>query len=122
MRVWRINPADISSDSLSVPFWEIPGNALNVATGKIRGETVFATALLAPNPTVKGQYDVIYRIYGMSEGDIHCLWEAIRFGYGLAGVEGGFFLADMNNDGNDELITTAGDRHVLIFSAHDHDN
>ena len=114
VRVWRVS--DIRADKYTDPLWFKPEDAWAVAAGTIAGREVFATASYEP---VLGEvdHDLVFRVYGIDDGGVAELWAASVFCGKKRDVELSF--ADVNGDGEQELLANLGRQGILVFSTRD---
>ena len=117
VRVWRV--ADIQADTTSEPIFFYRCDALAVAVGRIDNRPVFATATAEPEPAGVGQdvvHHLVFRVYGVTSGQVEVLWEARLFDTLGANYGPSLAIADVNGDGQQELLASLSHLGVFVFA------
>ena len=117
IRVWRL--ADLGDNPDAEPvapplFCDVRA----VAGGKMRNQGVFAVACIEQLVGLPGRQNLVFRIYGRDGTEIRLLWESKVFDVPvlLCQLATELHFADLNKDGEQELVANLVDHEVLVFS------
>lgn len=110
LRVWHL--PGLQTVSKPEPIYDA-GHARAVAVGELAGRQVFGT-IFSDTTGPSGEPITVIRVCGIAGGKIETLWKAR---IPCRDPASDLYLADVNGDGQQELLVHAGEQGVYVFSS-----
>lgn len=112
IRVWPVS--QLLADERGEPMYSEPANARAVAVGKVGERDIFVIGSVEPADFAPPTH-LVLRAYGIIDDKIGRLWEAVIFDVPVLSPD--LSLADIDGNGEQELLVRLGDLGLLVFSA-----